>query len=252
MSPSLQSISSRIASKIKSRARQAGVSVHRWPGNRFDAMDDALELLHRQGYVPRTVIDVGANVGQWSGIASQLFHDATFHMIEPQPRFAEQLQRRFTSARFHVHTIVATSPGATSARMTGVGSTGAWVMSGEKWQPDATFPATTLDMLLSDRVRANDRTLLKLDVEGHELELLQGATTILSKTEVLVSEVRFYDIESSGRPTFTDLAGYLDRQSFQLYDIAALASRRRDKRLRLGDVVFVHKHSPLASDTHWD
>jgi FkbM family methyltransferase len=236
---------------LKALANRIGLSVHRWPASRFDAMDDALELVRARGFLPRVVVDVGANAGQWSSVASRVFPDAAFHLIEAQAGLAQQLQQRFAPGNFNIHTTAVTRPGVSSVRMSGIGSTGAWVMGNEAWQHDAVVPATTLDALVADAVRPDDRALLKLDVEGHELEVLEGATKLLPKIEVVVSEVLFYDIESAGRPVFLDIAAYLNDRGFQLFDFAALGSRARDRRLRIGDALFVRKNSPLALDNKW-
>jgi len=58
-----------------------GYSLHRWPTNRFDGVQDALLLLRRSGYI----IDAGANVGNWTRMARSVFRDATIHLVEPQP-----------------------------------------------------------------------------------------------------------------------------------------------------------------------
>jgi hypothetical protein len=39
---------------------------------------------------------------------------------------------------------------------------------------------------------------------------------------------------------------------FDLYDFAALVARRRDNRLRGGDVIFVRRGSPPLKDDSWD
>ncbi len=100
--------------------------------------------------------------------------------------------------------------------------------------------------LCSGRVRHTDRVLLKLDLEGHEVDALAGATTLLDRVEVLVTETQVYEIERNGRPVFADLIRILNERGFVLYDVAALASRPRDGRLRTGDVIFVPRGRALA------
>ena len=48
-------------------------------------MADSLELLRRAGYRPGVVIDCGANTGQWARLASAVFPESEYHLIEPQP-----------------------------------------------------------------------------------------------------------------------------------------------------------------------
>jgi hypothetical protein len=151
-----------------------------------------------------------------------------------------------------IHRTAVTAPGVTGVRMHrgGAGvSTGAFVMTDvEPYATDVSAPATTLDALLAARVQPDDHALLKLDIEGHEIEALRGGIALLERVEVVVSEVRFFDVNGSGRPLFGDVMTFLDARGFALFDFASLSSRLRDQRLWLGDAVFVSRRSPLAHD----
>lgn len=232
---------------------RAGYVVHRAPAHRFDAMAAVLAQLRRGGYVPRVVIDCGANRGQWFGLAAAVFPDSEFHLIEAQrecwPGLEAAAARR---GRTEVHRTAVTAPGVASVRMHRGGdevSTGAFVMtSSEPFVVDLDAAATTLDALLAARVSAADRALLKLDIEGHEIEALRGATALLERVEVVISEVRFFDVNGSVRPVFSDVLTFLEARGFTLLDFASLASRLRDHRLWLADVVFIRRGAALERD----
>jgi FkbM family methyltransferase len=237
-----------------------GLSLRRLPLHRFDAMDDILDGLVGAGYRPRRVIDAGANRGQWTRHALSRFPEARFDLIEPQPGCREALDRLARRhRRLEIHPVALAIPGG-RVRMIGSGAqragTGAYVARPGEDEPDALeVPSTTLDALFAgpfEPVETADRGLLKLDLEGHEIEALAGAAALLSRIEVVFTEVYFYEVHRNGRPTFTDLLDVLRGYGFQLYDVAALAARPRDGRLRMGDVVFVRADSPLAGDDGWE
>lgn len=225
------------------------------PANRFDAMCDSLRMIASAGFEPTVVIDAGANTGQWARKASGVFPRAPLHLIEPQAACQAELRAfALTRASVEIHQTAVTRPGRASVRMAGAtpGSTGTHVLiDGENAENDISLPAITLDSLFSGRVRHTDRVLLKLDLEGHEVDALAGATTLLDRVEVLVTETQVYEIERNGRPVFADLIRILNERGFVLYDVAALASRPRDGRLRTGDVIFVPSGSALAGDNRW-
>src|SRR5215218_7991115 len=49
--------------------------------------------LLKQGVVPRTVVDVGANVGQFAVASAKLFPEAEVHSFEPIPECAAELRK---------------------------------------------------------------------------------------------------------------------------------------------------------------
>lgn len=62
-------------------------------------------------------------------------------------------------------------------------------------------------------------------------------------------EVSFF--AQAYEPSIEALVRFLDERGFALYDIAALAARRRDNRAHQGDLLFVRRDSPLMADTAW-
>ncbi|HVC20899.1 MAG TPA: FkbM family methyltransferase [Vicinamibacterales bacterium] len=243
------------ASIARALFHRLGLHVSRLPANRWDALDDTILRLRTSGYLPRIVIDGGANVGDWTRRVQPIFPQAAYDLVEPQPACRpalEALARRLPAVR--IHGVALTSPGATRLTMIddsrGAGATGVHVATAAEAAGRSTLdvPATTLDDLFADRVSLADRALLKLDLEGHESAALAGAPRLLEAVEVLLTEVRFYDIDRSGRPVFADLLARLRTSGFELYDVATLSGRPRDGRLRLGDVVFVRRDSALMQD----
>lgn len=216
-------------------------------------MDDALRLLRASGYDPRVIVDGGANVGTWTDLATRRFTAREHHLVEPQPACHPALAR-FQPPRFTVHPVALTGAGIDAVVMVGGGGhggTGAFV-SKEAGHGDATrYPATSLDGLLGGRITRADRALLKLDVEGHELEILRASSVVLPAIEVAILEFQAFEIEGNGRPVFIDVVTLMRDRGFSFYDIAALASRPRDRRLRMGDAIFVRDDSPLVADARW-
>lgn len=241
---------------LRNLLKLAGLRLQRHRAlNRFQAMEDVLLHMRSRAFVPSQVIDGGANKGQWYALARQIFPEATFHLIEPQPVCLRELHK---IEGVNVHGVALSQPGVKRLRMRGGGDhggTGCHVITPGDSLPaedgDLMYNSCTLDDLFADRVGRHDRILLKLDLEGHEVPTLQGGRQLLKRVEVILTEVHFYDPDDRGRSVFADIHAHLIQQGFQLYDVASLSQRPRDGRLRQGDIIYVRQGSPLLQDRAW-
>lgn len=226
-------------------------------GNRFQAMEQTLRLVSNNGFAPRTIIDAGANIGEWTLMARRIFPTAVFHMVEPQSGCAPALRSIAESSEgIRFHPVAVTRPGIQRVSMAGGGSsrnsTGAWVVQPGDPSPHSedSLEATTLDDLFRERV--TEPVLLKLDLEGHELAALQGGEELLRRTEMVLTELSLFDVNNSRRPVFAEMLILLRDSGFDLFDIASLSARPRDGRLRQADGLFVRRESQLFVDRSWD
>ena len=217
--------------------------------NRFQAIEVCLRSMKERGFLPKVVVDGGAHVGAFSLAAKKIFPAARFHLVEPQPACTRPLRALCASEGFVLHECaLANHVGEVSLAQTAGPNTGAHV------KPDGgngtvNVPASTLDTLFAHLITSAHRTLLKLDLQGYELQALRGGSGVLPSVEVLLTEVSFF--ARAYEPPIAVLIAFLEVSGFQLYDIAALAGRTRDNRLHHGDLMFVRKGSPLLEDSRW-
>jgi FkbM family methyltransferase len=218
------------------------------PMPRYQAIQKALELLKSLGYAPKVVIDGGANVGWFAMTAAQVFPDAFIHAVEPQTACHARLGA--LKCALELHPVALTSPEAAADGYVAMAdaegdSTGAHVSASGVTRA----PAATLDQRLADRIGPEHRTLLKLDLQGHELQALRGAERLLPPIEFILCEVTFIEFDET--PRIAELVRFLDERGFGLFDVAALAGRPRDNRLAQGDLIFINRTSPIAADKSW-
>lgn len=231
--------------------------VRRSRGNRFTAIEDALTSMKARGFSPRIIIDGGANVGDFSALSLHHFPEVMVHAFEPQPGCQADLERlrRHASGRLAIHPVALCGPehdGSTLRLGTDASatSTGAHVLSGDiSAARVVTVPCGTLDALIGNMLRPEDRALLKLDLQGYELHALKGATHALRNCEAVLTEASFYT--QAYEPSISVLVAFLAGYGFEMYDIAAVNARTRDDRPRQADLIFARRGSLIAADTSW-
>lgn len=174
------------------------------------------------------VVDAGGRYGihpSWRGFEAPL----DYRLFEPEPIEAERLSRKY--AKHKSVTVLAQALGAIpdstadlfiTAHRGYVGATRP--NPGSLWfgeiRPDEgavegtiRVPSTTLDSYLAAAGQRVD--FLKIDVEGHELAVLEGGEQALSRVLALRVEVQFDD--SFGTQTGSEIFSYLiDRLGFRL------------------------------------
>jgi FkbM family methyltransferase len=158
----------------------------------------ALEVLEHVGVeVPRaTFVDVGAHIGTTAIAAVSRFGFESAVALEPE--HANYRLMRVNLAANDLEARVRTFNVAVSSRVgtadlklrLDFGSKHRLVAEGEE-QPPSTVgvPLTTLDTLVDDgSLDPAATSLLWLDVEGHELDVLQGARQLVERSVPLVME----------------------------------------------------------------
>ncbi len=110
-------------------------------------------------------------------------------------------------------------------------------------------PIFTLDKLVaSDQLPIPE--ILKIDVQGYELEVLKGAEHLLGKTEIIILEASLFEFMPN-QPIFQELVKYMDQKEYFVYDFAGFLNRPSDMALGQLDVCFVKKDSFLRASKGW-
>jgi FkbM family methyltransferase len=182
-----------------------------------------VSALKNQGLRFSTIIDGGANVGQLARAAAELYPEARVITIEALPDVADQLQRNLSDLQ-RVR-VIRSAIGEEEREITFHRSSytlASSVLSPhadyEKSFPGQSFsavhvPMSTLDTLLSEET-LTPPVLLKLDLQGYELQALRGATGTLEHTDYLLLETTFKPMYEN-EPHFEDVYALLHQAGFR-------------------------------------
>jgi FkbM family methyltransferase len=88
----------------------------------------------------------------------------------------------------------------------------------------------------------SSNTLLKIDVQGAEIDVLKGAEDILENIDLVILETSFFNFFNNNI-LIADIINYMDSKGFIIYDIFDFINRPLDGALAQVDLAFVQKKS---------
>jgi FkbM family methyltransferase len=170
--------------------------------NRGYHYEDELELLFRGAVdVDYTLVDCGANYGYWSVlVSSRPFGSHKVIAIEPSSQNFSKLANNaaINDDRFEVMKCAIGAARGT-AHLSGTKHEAfsiAGQITGQANGAGEEVPVIALDNLIDDgKVSANGKFLIKLDVEGVEIEAIKGGARLLQADSVILCEEHGNDPE---------------------------------------------------------
>lgn len=195
------------------------------------------EALWRLTKANDTVIDAGANIGYMTGVLAAALQRGQIYSFEPHPKIFADLQdnvrsfrRSFPTVTFHLRGVALSDHSGTVTMSTpsdfAVNQGRAQVTNGG----DIIVDSVTLD----DTFEQEMVSVLKLDVENHELAVLEGAQRMFRQRRIR------HCVFEEHRPAPTEVTRWFERQGYAVF--------RLGRRLR---GPFLTPATEQASSVHW-
>jgi FkbM family methyltransferase len=186
-------------------------------------LPDALESMLALGVNVASILDVG--VRYRTEPLMRIFPDLPHHLFEPITDYADEIKQSYSRFDFELHNVALSDTDGQAWQLAfSSDGTGNITYSQISDQPHASGGLPHLidcrpvrKARLDSFLRGIDPPapyLLKIDVDGHEIPILAGASDALQKTAVVVIEMT--------AKTFLARAQHLATQGFSLFDIVDL------------------------------
>jgi FkbM family methyltransferase len=185
---------------------------------------EALKFMLRTSDTHPIVLDVGANIGLYSEAVRRIVPQATIFAFEPSSNARKKLEEKFIGDSSV--TIVPLALGNSNSSQTlWADSPGSGLASltkrrldhfGIKFNQAEKVDVVTLDSWADSKNVVP--TLIKMDVEGHELDILKGGLKTVAATKVIQFEFGGCNIDT--RTFFQDFWYLLTDLGFSIYRIS--------------------------------
>lgn len=240
----------KIKRDIRAVIRRLGVDLVRWrPQSSPEAGLARMLALHRVD----TVLDVGANGGQYALLLREIGYCGRIISFEPLTAAHNRLQRAAADDPLwavvsrmaigdqegDIQINVASNNGASSSILR-------MLEAHQRAAPDVayvgleTVPIHRLDGVVETFLANARNVFLKVDVQGYELQVLRGARELIRRLEGIQLELSLVPLYE-GQMLFSDLIDYVRGQDFDVWGVIPGLADNSNGRLLQADVIFFRR-----------
>ncbi len=166
---------------------------------------------------PCTLIDVGANVGDFTADFLSVFPDSQVWCMEPVSQTCQTLNRRFAdNPKVRVVPCGASDRrGSAEIILAADHRFSTLIPYSQAGLTGRNFEMVDRETVQLDRIDAlpigadPGQLVLKIDVQGHEAVALQGAAGLLGRADLVLAEVSFANQHAAQAPSFSSITSLL-------------------------------------------
>lgn len=214
--------------------------------------EDVLIKTILQNFNIRTILDVGANEGQFSHKLIELGFDGKIFSFEPIASVFQMLQKNASPFPnwTPVHMGVGRQPGEhvinvsenlASSSLLSVNSASVLVDPTTRTARQESINVTTIDTFMRANGPLEEELLLKLDIQGYELEALNGALENLSRFKLIQAELSFTKVYE-GAPLYKEVIAFLESYGFEIFTFIPAFIDSKTGRMLQADGIFIQKN----------
>lgn len=205
--------------------------------------------LKRFGFSPRCVLDVGANHGNWTREALKYFPEADYLLVEPQDQLKMHVQDLIDAGRkIRWINAGAADKSGTMRFFVSVRDDSSTFLPREEQPQTRVISETSVEVLTLDAIVAKYKLdvpdMVKIDAEGFDLKVMQGASNLIGKTDVFLLEA---GVACPFENSVPRVINTMEDLGYRLVDITELNRSPKHTVLWLTELAFLRKSSHLLA-----
>ena len=196
--------------------------------------------LKEYGVQLHNIIDVGCHQGALTSKLKLIYPEAHYYLIDPNNQYEEKLNVLGT----FYQEVVGQTKEKRSFNFSNLqqDSTGNSLYDENSNTPFNKRTITTKP--LQDIVTDQTYELIKMDVQGAELEIIEGSLKLFQKTKFVQLECPVHH-NNKGAPLFEHYINYMANSNFKVFDIDTVLYNNK---LMAIDFLFVNKKLPIVTN----
>ena len=173
---------------------------------------------------PKLVIDIGANIGNYTAEIITKYPNCNVHLFEPAKTNFEKLKKRFVNSNIIINNSAISNIIGEGNLYTDVDGSGLASIGNRRlehfdieYNVSEKIEIIKFENYWEEKLEMKIIDLVKIDVEGYELDVLKGFGLALAKTNLIQFEFGGCNLDT--RTTFQDFWYFFKENSFQIYRI---------------------------------
>lgn len=218
--------------------------------NKENLLSTFYNNLKAHKFHPKFIVDIGANTGTWTRELLKNFPDASVVMIEPQQRLMPSFQDLLSDRVSYLPLGVSNKNDILRFTIHERDDSCSFIYTEQEAKDmgleQIQIPVKTLNSIVNEN-NYPIPDLIKIDAEGLDLEVIEGASDFFGKTEIFLVEASVSC--DTYKNTVTKIVNLMDQSGYQMYEITDL-NRPFPKSpiLWLIEIAFVRKDGFLVKN----
>lgn len=186
---------------------------------------ELFDIIRSEGFYPKVIYDIGGHIGTWTLLAKSVFPNAAIHIFEPLQVHIQELEKnlcdlkdifihQYALGNVNKETQINLSTRSDSSSILSITHNMKKYFGQEQVGTEMIQIKPAKQEIDSGVISPPD--LIKIDVQGYEIEALKGFGDNLNSPQYLIIEVSFIEFYT-GQPLFADIVTFLNEKGFRFH-----------------------------------